>query len=103
MAQTAALVNAPKFVLRGRGVTYAEVAKGIRLSDASVKRIFAARSFTLEQLDQVCSFIGMEISDLAKMVAQDAARGRRCVAFAGKTRTTVSVRLRVARAVPSVR
>jgi hypothetical protein len=32
-----------------------------------VKRIFAARSFTLERLDHVCSFLGIEINDLAKM------------------------------------
>ena len=71
MAQTAALVSALKDVLRARGVTYARLAKGIGLSEASVKRIFAARSFTLERLDQVCSFLGIEISDLAKMVVQE--------------------------------
>jgi DNA-binding Xre family transcriptional regulator len=71
MTQTAALVDALKDVLRARGVTYARLAKGVGLSEASVKRIFAARSFTLERLDQVCSFLGIEISDLAKMVAQE--------------------------------
>lgn len=69
MAQTAALVAALKSVLRARGVTYAKLAKGLRLSEASVKRIFAARSFTLERFDQICEFLGIEISDLAKMVA----------------------------------
>jgi len=69
MAQTAALIDALKNVLRARGVTYAKLAKGLRLSEASVKRIFAARSFTLERFDQVCEFLGIEISDLAKMVA----------------------------------
>jgi DNA-binding Xre family transcriptional regulator len=71
MAQTAALVDALKNVLRARGVTYAKLAKGLRLSEASVKRIFAARTFTLERLDQVCDFLGIEISDLAKMVTQE--------------------------------
>lgn len=71
MAQTAALIDALKDVLRARGVTYAKLAKGLRLSEASVKRIFAARTFTLERLDQVCDFLGIEISDLAKMVANE--------------------------------
>jgi DNA-binding Xre family transcriptional regulator len=70
VAQTAALVDALKNVLRARGVTYAKLAKAVGLSEASVKRIFAARSFTLERLDHVCAFLGIEISDLAKMVAQ---------------------------------
>lgn len=69
MAQTAALIDALKDVLRARGVTYAKLARGLRLSEASVKRIFAARTFTLKRLDQVCEFLGIEISDLTKMVA----------------------------------
>ena len=71
MAQTTALVKALKDVLRAKGVTYAKLAKGLRLSEASVKRTFAARSFTLERLDRVCDFVGIEISDLAKMVAHE--------------------------------
>src|SRR5204863_4531672 len=77
MAQTAALVDALKDVLRARGVTYAKLAKGLGLSEASVKRIFAARSFTLERLDQVCAFLAIEISDLAKMVADERASPER--------------------------
>jgi DNA-binding Xre family transcriptional regulator len=77
MAQTVALVDALKNVLRARGITYARLAKGVGLSEASVKRIFAARSFTLERLDQVCAFLAIEISDLARMVAQDGANPER--------------------------
>jgi len=72
MAQTAALVRALKNVLKARGITYARVAKGLKLSEASVKRIFAQNSFTLERLDQICDFVGIEISDLARIVAHDA-------------------------------
>src|SRR6476469_3791249 len=54
MAQTAALIDALKRVLRAKGVTYAKLAKGLKLSEASVKRIFADRSFTLERLDRIC-------------------------------------------------
>lgn len=71
MAQTAALVNALKSVLRARGVTYARLAQALKLSEASVKRIFASRSFTLHRLDQICACLGIEISDLAKLVEQE--------------------------------
>jgi transcriptional regulator with XRE-family HTH domain len=72
MAQTEAVVNALKDVLKARGVTYARLARGLRLSEASVKRVFAERTFTLERLDQICALIGIEITDLARMVRQEA-------------------------------
>lgn len=71
MAQTKAMVDALKNVLKARGITYARLASGLGLSEASVKRIFAARSFTLERLDQVCAFLAIEITDLARIVAHE--------------------------------
>ena len=71
MAQQAALVGALKEALTARGMTYAGVAKGLGLSEASVKRVFAAGSFTLERLDRICELIGIEITDLALMVRQE--------------------------------
>jgi DNA-binding Xre family transcriptional regulator len=74
MAQTRALVDALKEVLKARGMTYAKLAKGLGLSEASVKRVFATRSFTLERLDQICALLGIEITDLGRMVAQESER-----------------------------
>jgi transcriptional regulator with XRE-family HTH domain len=71
MAQAESLVNALKNLLKARGITYAQLAKGLGLSEASVKRIFAERSFTLERLDQVCTLLGIQISDLARMVVAE--------------------------------
>ncbi len=73
MAQATALVNALKNVLKARGVTYAHLAKGLGLSEASIKRVFAAKSFTLGRFDQICTLLGIEISDLARMVSHEAA------------------------------
>lgn len=71
MAQAESLVNALKNLLKARGITYAQLSKGLALSEASVKRIFAERSFTLERLDQVCTLLGIQISDLARMVVTE--------------------------------
>jgi transcriptional regulator with XRE-family HTH domain len=71
VAQTEALVAALKNVLKARGITYARLAKGLGLSEASVKRVFATRSFTLERFDQICALSGIEITDLARMVAHE--------------------------------
>src|SRR5579863_4759312 len=71
MSQRAALVVALKQTLKARGFTYARLARGLRLSEASVKRVFATGAFTLERLDRICGLIGIEITDLARMVRQE--------------------------------
>jgi transcriptional regulator with XRE-family HTH domain len=73
MARTAALVDRLKRELRARNLTYAAVAKGLGMSEASVKRMFSRREFTLSRLDAICELAGMEFSDLARgLAAQDA-------------------------------
>ncbi len=71
MAQTDALVGALKSVLKARGFSYARLASGLGLSEASVKRVFAERSFTLDRFDKICALVGIEITDLARMVAHE--------------------------------
>jgi len=68
MAQTTAIVKALKDVLKARGMTYAKLAKGLGISEASVKRVFASRTFTLNRLDEVCGLLGIDITDLTQMV-----------------------------------
>lgn len=70
MAQTTALVEALKQALREQGITYADVAKKLKLSLPSVKRLFSDKQFSLRRLDQVCEMAGIEISDLARRVQQ---------------------------------
>jgi transcriptional regulator with XRE-family HTH domain len=68
MSQTAAVVEALKRALKARKLTYASVAKTLRLSEASVKRMFAASHFTLERFEQVCQLAGIGLTDLAREV-----------------------------------
>ena len=69
MAQTAALVEALKRELRARKLTYADVAKHMGVSEASVKRIFATGDLTLARVDKVCELLGVEFSEIARSVA----------------------------------
>src|SRR5262249_21542127 len=71
MAQTAALVEVLKRELKVRGVTYAQVARRLNLSEASVKRMFSKRDFTLKRLDQICQLTQVEFSDLARILQQE--------------------------------
>jgi transcriptional regulator with XRE-family HTH domain len=68
MAQTQQLITALKRTLKAHGLTYADVAERLDLSEASVKRLFAQQRFTLQRLEQVCQLMGLEITDLARMI-----------------------------------
>jgi transcriptional regulator with XRE-family HTH domain len=72
MAQARALIEALKQVLKSRRITYAQVARRLGMSEASVKRVFAKQRFTLDRLDKICGVLGIEITDLAKMVEHEA-------------------------------
>ena len=66
MAQTQQLIDALKRSLKAHGMTYADVASHLDLSEANIKRLFSKRTFTLERLDQICQMMEMEISDLVQ-------------------------------------
>lgn len=69
MARTAALVDNLKRELRARSITYSAVAKALGMSEASVKRMFSQKEFTLTRLDAICELAGIEFSDLARTLA----------------------------------
>ena len=66
MARTAALVENLKRELRARNITYATVAKRLGMSEASVKRMFSQKEFTLSRIDAICEVAGIEFSDVAR-------------------------------------
>ncbi len=61
-----AIVDTLKRELKARGITYADLAQRIDLSEASIKRIFAQRNFTLERLDQILQATGIELHELTQ-------------------------------------
>ncbi|WP_455222525.1 helix-turn-helix domain-containing protein [Kaarinaea lacus] len=67
MSQTPLLVQALKKALKNEGKTYLDVAKGLGLSEASVKRMFATNHFTLQRLDAICQLIKIDFSDLVRI------------------------------------
>jgi DNA-binding Xre family transcriptional regulator len=64
MAQTTAIIKALKKALKSHGKRYADVARALDISEASVKRLFSEEQLSLKRLDQICNFLGIEISDL---------------------------------------
>jgi transcriptional regulator with XRE-family HTH domain len=64
--QMEAVVEALKRALKARGVTYAQVASTLGLSQASVKRLFSTGHFTLDRFEQVCELARTSITELAR-------------------------------------
>lgn len=74
MAQVDALIDTLKSALKSHTLKYRDVAEALELSEASIKRLFSSRNFSLQQVQQVCLMMGMEISDLVQLMAERQAR-----------------------------
>ena len=68
MAQVSLLVTELKRYLKSQGITYAALGKQLRLSESSVKRLFARQSFSLQRLEQILNLLGLEIGDLVTLM-----------------------------------
>jgi len=68
MAQASSLILTLKQQLKVRGKTYADVAKHLALSEASVKRMFAEENFTVVRLEDICQMLGLEFSELVLLM-----------------------------------
>ncbi|HEY8024639.1 MAG TPA: helix-turn-helix domain-containing protein [Burkholderiaceae bacterium] len=67
MLHATTLVDSLKRELKARGITYADLAGRIKMSEASVKRMFSQKNFTLQRLDQVLQAAGIEFGDLTSL------------------------------------
>jgi hypothetical protein len=61
------IVEALKKSLRARGMTYAALGRELRLSEASVKRLFSRGTFTLSRIEQILRVLEMDLADVARM------------------------------------
>lgn len=64
MTEKLELIKALKQQLKAQGKTYADVARYMGLSEASVKRLLAKGDLSLTRLEQLCHMINIQISDL---------------------------------------
>lgn len=71
MAQSLHLINSLKKALKGHGLTYADIAKKINMSEASIKRMFSEKNFSLKRLEELCQCMDLEISDLLSLMKED--------------------------------
>jgi transcriptional regulator with XRE-family HTH domain len=71
MPKASTLVDALKRELKTRDITYAELARRIEMSEASVKRMFSQKNFTLNRLDEILEATEISLRDLAITSSED--------------------------------
>jgi hypothetical protein len=71
MSQTGRIHAQLKRCLREAGLTYADVARGLELSEASVKRLFATESLSLERCERICEMAGVTLTELVQRIESD--------------------------------
>ena len=67
MSQTIQLISTLKKCLKAKGMTYRHVAQALKLSEASVKRLFSEQSFSLRRLEEICNLLDLNLYDLVKL------------------------------------
>lgn len=72
--------TAIKRQLKARNLRYADLAKALDISEASVKRLLSRGGITLERLDAICEFLGVDMYELVRSVRQEPAPQERQLA-----------------------
>ncbi len=69
----ARILTSLKAVMKSRQITYRDLARRIRLSEASVKRIFSRGTLTLTRLDEICQALEVSLSEVVRLAGDQSA------------------------------
>ncbi len=70
MASTRLLIDTLQFLLKQQKTTYADLARALKLSESSIKRLFSRGDMPLSRLQQICEFLELDISELALLAIE---------------------------------
>ena len=68
---SAFVFDALKMHLKARGLTYLDVARALKISEPTVKRIFSTRNCTLDRLNSICELLQVDLAELARSTPRD--------------------------------
>lgn len=74
MTELQQLLATMKAELKARGITYRDVAAVLKLSEASVKRLFSTGNFSLDRLVVLCALLDMTLVELAQAASTSTPR-----------------------------
>jgi DNA-binding Xre family transcriptional regulator len=69
VSESAQIISLLKRSLKTKGLTYRDLARRVGLSEASIKRVFAEETFSLQRLESICTAIDMTVSELVRLAA----------------------------------
>jgi transcriptional regulator with XRE-family HTH domain len=69
MSSTAALIATLKAELKSAGLTYADLARELRMAESSIKRMFAKGDMPLTRIDEIARVLKTDFAELARRVA----------------------------------
>jgi transcriptional regulator with XRE-family HTH domain len=67
MPSAGRFVEALKKCVRAHGMTYAQLARGLGLSEPSVKRMFSRGTFTLRRIEEILALLELDLYEVARM------------------------------------
>ena len=70
IGETARIMASLKRLMRARAITYGQLARRIKLSEASVKRIFSRATLSLARLDQICQALDTSIKETTLLAGE---------------------------------
>lgn len=70
MSQIDLMLSCVKKALKQHGISYVQVAVHLQLTEASVKRLFSQKQFTMQRLEQVCQLMQLELADLLQLMSE---------------------------------
>jgi transcriptional regulator with XRE-family HTH domain len=66
MSESEQLVATIKKQLKSQGMTYRDLARALKISEPSIKRMFASGRLTVERLVQISNLLGFTLAELSK-------------------------------------
>jgi DNA-binding Xre family transcriptional regulator len=69
----ARIMTSLKAIMKSRQITYSDLARHIRLSEASVKRIFSRATLTVARLDQICQALEVSLTEVVRLASAHSA------------------------------
>ncbi|NVK88598.1 MAG: helix-turn-helix domain-containing protein [Gammaproteobacteria bacterium] len=70
MVRTSELLKAIKLQLKREGITYAQLASELAMSEANIKRMFSQGKMSLARMEQICDRLQIDFLQLAQMASQ---------------------------------
>jgi len=68
------IVEALKKSLKVNGLTYAQVADKLKLSEISIKRNFSLNNFSLDRIEKICDLLNIDLMDLVRLADEERKR-----------------------------